>query len=73
MDNQHPLTEEKPSFMHVLAGKLLCFIGWHKWTWKFERGSTIYLDAPPPAHAKCSKCHKVYGQAMRPTTTQEDN
>ena len=40
--------------------KLLCLIGYHRWTWKFERGTTLYLDAPPPDHATCEFCGKKY-------------
>ena len=43
-----------------MLNKLFCLIGYHRWTWKFERGTTIYLDAPPPDHATCEFCGKKY-------------
>ena len=50
-----------------VIGKLLCFIGWHNWTWKLTYfGNTgpqpIILNAPPPDNAKCSRCGKPYGK-----------
>lgn len=41
--------------------RLCCFFGWHEWAWKFESGSTLVLNAPPPSHAKCSRCGTPYG------------
>lgn len=40
--------------------RALCLILGHRWTWKFIRGTTLYLNAPPPNHAKCSRCGITY-------------
>jgi len=48
--------------LNSLVGNLLCRIGWHCWTWKFESGDTLYLDAPPPDHATCSRCGVRFGR-----------
>lgn len=31
--------------------KILCFVGWHQWTWKFRN---------IPFYAKCNHCGKPY-------------
>jgi hypothetical protein len=46
----------------IKMGKLLCLIGWHTWTWKYERGTTLFLDAPPPDHATCERCGVRFGK-----------
>ncbi len=40
--------------------KLLCFIGYHRWTWKLSEGQEIDLNAPPPDDAFCYFCYKDY-------------
>ena len=42
--------------------RLLCFIGWHTWTWKLPKDGILYLNAEPPVHAKCRHCGKRYGK-----------
>jgi len=54
-----------PRTLNRLVGFLLCRVGWHNWTWKFESGDTLYLDAPPPDHAKCSRCGARYGRSAK--------
>lgn len=46
----------------IILGRFFCWLGWHEWTWRFERGSTICLSSPPPSQAVCSqsmKCKKI--------------
>lgn len=48
--------------------KILCFIGWHNWTWKLKYAGNsrpIILNAPPPDDAKCSQCGKKYGKESK--------
>ena len=69
-DTPHPYPEsqiKRPTDPNALEqkesgmfGKLKCLIGWHEWTWKFERGTVLYLNDPPPDHAMCSRCNKRY-------------
>ena len=42
-------------------GKILCFFGWHSFTWKFDRERPFDPFAPPPNHAKCERCGVNYG------------
>lgn len=55
--------------------RLFCFVGFHRWTWilkQDENGRTepIYLDAPPPNHAKCSFCNRRYRLSGQPCCEQ---
>ena len=43
-------------------GKVLCKFGIHRWSWKFERGTTIKLSEDAPAHARCDYCNKIKGK-----------
>lgn len=44
-----------------MLGKILCWIGYHNWTWKFEQGYyPIILTDPPPDNAKCSRCGAIF-------------
>jgi len=38
--------------------KILCFIGYHEWTWKFIKGTIITEQIPD--HAKCKYCVQTY-------------
>lgn len=41
--------------------RILCFFGWHRWTFKFERGYyPVTVTSPPPDNAKCSRCGITY-------------
>lgn len=39
-----------------LVERLLCWLGWHEWTWKYVRGTPILITSPIPGHAKCKRC-----------------
>jgi len=39
--------------------KILCFIGYHEFVWRFE-GMVKMQDGIPP-HAECRHCDQVYG------------
>jgi len=45
-----------------IKNKILCFIGWHSWTWTLrqENGVTERVDGTIPARAVCSHCGKKY-------------
>ncbi len=54
-------------------GKILCFFGWHKWTWKFENGRyPVIISNPPPDNAKCSRCGKRYVPLRHAWVLSED-
>jgi hypothetical protein len=55
----------KDKGLRGFIGTLKCLVGLHEWTWSFERGSMLILDAPPPANARCSRCGKVYGRNVK--------
>lgn len=40
--------------------RILCWLGWHRWTWRFVRGTTLKLNDSPPDHARCSRCGQIY-------------
>ena len=40
--------------------KLLCFIGYHVWTWKLNEDGYLSLSGPPPNHATCKHCKVKY-------------
>ena len=40
--------------------KVLCFLGWHEWSWLLSSVDGITLDGPPPPHAKCQYCGVRY-------------
>ena len=46
--------------LESIVGWLLCFLGWHRWTWRYEVGTLLCLDVSPPDHAKCSRCGVSY-------------
>jgi hypothetical protein len=54
------MNEDADTEIPKWLSKILCFFGWHYWTWKFEDGDTIWLDKEPPDHAICCCCKKPY-------------
>jgi hypothetical protein len=42
----------------LMINKLLCCVGWHRWTWKFK--NVLTLDSDIPCHARCERCNKPY-------------
>jgi len=48
-----------------LLGKLLCFIGWHKWTCSLQdcidEFGFVRNDGRMPKVAKCKRCKNNYG------------
>lgn len=52
-------TKRGPSMIRMIR-RILCFIGWHTWSWKFQEGNTLYLNDPPPDHAVCKHCGQRY-------------
>lgn len=45
---------------------ILCLLGWHQWTWKFEKGTYLVLCEPPPDNAVCSRCGVRYKEKNKP-------
>lgn len=37
-----------------MLGRLLCWVGWHSWTWKMKW--PIMLGSPPPNYPECDRC-----------------
>lgn len=47
--------------------KLLCFIGWHEFSWLLPEDGVINLSGPPPDHATCLHCGVRYkNEAVEP-------
>jgi len=54
-----------------MINKILCFLGFHNWTWKasdfkdeFENPDWKYHlkeGSPPPSFSKCKRCGERYG------------
>jgi hypothetical protein len=40
--------------------KILCFIGWHTWTWRLGVDEILRLDDPIPIKAVCCHCGESY-------------
>ncbi|MCK5615269.1 hypothetical protein KAR91_76100 [Candidatus Pacearchaeota archaeon] len=43
--------------------KLLCFIGYHEWTWTLGVDCEfVSLNGPPPETAYCKHCRVMFGK-----------
>jgi hypothetical protein len=45
-------------------GKILCFLGWHRWTWKLSDVGYVSLNENPPDFARCERCDARYEKQL---------